>query len=187
MEPKLKWNQKYRERLKEFEHLEPNKRLMLQSSYLKGGTALDLACGLGVNSQFLAERGYHVHAVDISDVALSFLQKYASEKQLSIQTHLCDLSEWHPPHSMPKSFDMVVMTYYLDRTIFSQVQSLVQENGYFFMETYFLSPLNENRSRVSDNYKLQPQELLTVFNEWKILFFEENEIEGRQTIFCQKV
>lgn len=186
MEPKMKWNQKYRERLKEFNHLEPNKRLIMQSSYLNGGTALDLACGLGGNSQFLAERGYHIHAIDISDVALSFLKEDAAEKQLSIQTHLCDLSEWHTPHSMPKSFDMVVMTYYLDRTIFSQVQSLVQENGYFFMETYFLSPLEVN-NKVSDKYKLQPQELLTRFKEWKILFFEENEIEGRQTIFCQKV
>ncbi len=186
MEAKMKWNQKYQERLKEFNHLEPNKRLIMQSSYLKGGTALDLACGLGGNSQFLAGRDYHVHAVDISDVALSFLKEDAAVKQLSIQTHLCDLSEWHTLQSMPLSFDLIIMTYYLDRMICSLVQSLVKENGYFFMETYFLSPLDEN-SRVSDRYKLQPQELLSVFKEWKILFFEENEMEGRQTIFCQKV
>lgn len=37
---------------------------------LPRGRALDLACGLGRNARFLAENGWQVDAVDVSDVAL---------------------------------------------------------------------------------------------------------------------
>jgi tellurite methyltransferase len=50
------------------------------------------------------------------------------------------------------------------------------------METFYLSPKNENQG-VSNHYKLQPGELLADFSDWKVLFYEENEQEGRQTIF----
>ena len=39
---------------------------------------------------------------------------------------------------------------------------------------------------ISDRFKLHSKELLREFIDWKILFYEENEYEGRQTIFCQK-
>lgn len=53
------------------------------------------------------------------------------------------------------------------------------------METYY-QPAHTENHRVSDQFKLRPKELLTEFREWKVVFWEENEIEGRQTIFCQK-
>ena len=53
------------------------------------------------------------------------------------------------------------------------------------METYYQSPQNEIQ-RLSNQYKLQPKELLAEFGDWNVLSFEENELEGRQTIFCQK-
>ncbi len=41
------------------------------------GTALDLACGLGANAVFLAERGWAVTAWDISLIAIDKLMTYA--------------------------------------------------------------------------------------------------------------
>jgi len=185
MDPKNKWNSKYRDCMNHFEEPRPNARLNNLSTYLIGGSAVDLACGLGGNSLFLAQMNYQVQAFDISDVAVGFLKDQVAKKQLSIRTHLCDLTEWKNLNLKKVSFDLGVITYYLDRSIFPFVKSIIKDNGYFFMETYYLTSQNEHQG-VADQYKLRSKELLSVFEDWKVLYFEENEQEGRQTIFCQK-
>lgn len=185
MDMKMKWNSKYKERLNQSKVVEPNARLMNMAHYLKGGIALDLACGLGGNSFYLGQLGYQVEAIDISDIAIDCIQKQAKRNQLQIHAQVSDLTAFNQLDFSECSFDVVVMTYYLDRSLFPSVKKLVKKKGYFFMETFFQSSLTENQG-VSNQYKLRPQELLTEFAEWNVLFFEENEREGRQTIFCKK-
>lgn len=185
MNSKTKWNSKYRDRLDQLKVPAVNPRLQNLSVYLNGGKALDIACGLGANSLFLASMSYQVEAIDISDVAINFVQDQARNNGFTIHTRVCDLTEPNRIAGKKNSINLVVMTYYLDRSLFPFVKSLVQQDGYFFMETFYQTPQNQNEG-VSNQYKLQSNELLSEFSDWKILFFEENEQEGRQTIFCQK-
>jgi len=163
----------------------PSPRLKGQSVYFNGGTALDLACGLGGNSLFLARMNYQVLAIDISDVAINYIRERAALDHLKIHARECDLTDLNNPVWANKTFDIVVISYYLDRSLFPIVKSLINEGGYFFMETFYQSPKTEN-PRVSSQYKLTSKELLVEFADWNVLFFEENEQEGLQTIFCQK-
>lgn len=185
MDSKSKWNNKYKDRLNDHVHQAPNERLKSLSSYLKGGLALDLACGLGANSFFLADLNYQVQAFDISDIAIDFVTEQVNKQELTVHPRLCDLTELSKLHIENQSLDLVVITYYLDRLTFPFVKSIIKENGYFFMETFYTSPLNEEQ-RISDQFKLKPQELLSEFKDWHVLFYEENEQEGRQTIFARK-
>jgi tellurite methyltransferase len=185
LDPRSKWNSKYKERLNSFDVPEANARLMNISQNLKGGAALDIACGLGANSVFLSDLGYHVEAFDLSDVAINHVDELTKKHQLSVSPRLCDLTDWGNLNVNDNSVDLVVITYYLDRSIFPFVKSSIRENGYFFMETFYLSPQTEQQS-VSDQYKLRPKELLTEFSDWQVLYYEENELEGRQTIFARK-
>ena len=185
MDPKNKWNLKHKERLNHDGELTPNIRLKNMSDYLKGGSVLDIACGLGANSIFLAQLNYRVQALDISDVAITNLKQRSALMHLNINPFVCDLTKLESFHVQENSFDLVIMTYYLDRSIFSYVKSIVKKNGYFFMETYYSTSQNENQG-ISEKYKLQSNELLKEFGEWKVLYYEENEQEGRQTVFCQK-
>ncbi|TCN22631.1 class I SAM-dependent methyltransferase [Mesobacillus foraminis] len=185
MDPKTKWNKKYNERLIHLETPVPNARLIQLSSYLGGGTALDLACGLGGNSLFLAKLNYSVQAMDISDVAVKYLQGMAEKEGVAVSAVTADLENISSLLFENNSFDLLVITYYLNRPLLSLVKSLLKEDGYFFMETYYHSPKNGNQ-KIPSRYKLQSNELLDQFKEWKVLYFEENEEEGRQTIFCQK-
>ena len=65
---RIKWNKRYSEK-------DPGQRIpRIVRAYIDrapAGRALDIACGTGAVSLFLAERGYTVDAVDISDVALA--------------------------------------------------------------------------------------------------------------------
>lgn len=183
MNDQTKWNRKYSDRLQDMTIPQANLRLEKLASYLSGGKALDLACGLGANSLFLAQLDYQVLAVDISEVAIRHLQEQAILNKLSINARVCDLTneklEGHGP------FDLIVMTYYLDRSLFPALKPLIKDKGYLFIETFYQSPKTEGQG-VSKQYKLLPKELLSKFNDWKVVFFEEDELEGRQTILCQK-
>lgn len=176
---------KYQERLVNPPKLSPNGRLTSLSPYLKGGFALDLACGLGANSLFLAHSNYEVQSIDLSDVAVEFLNEQAKQQSLPIKVKVCDLTDKNELHFKQETFDLIVITYYLDRSLFPLVKTAVKRGGYFFMETYFVSAA-DNKREISDHYKLLPNELLTEFSNWTVLFYEENEQEGRQTIFCRK-
>lgn len=185
MDSKRKWNTKYQERMKELVEPVPNPRLKNLSAYLLGGQALDLACGLGGNSLFLAKMNYQLEAIDISDIAINFIQEQATNHNLNILPRVSDLTNGDDLHCGDNSYDLVVLTYYLDRSLFPIIKRMIKKKGYFFMETFYQSQQFENQG-VSNDYKLQTQELLSEFGDWTILFFEENEQEGRQTIFCQK-
>lgn len=187
MDQKEKWNSRYQERLSDLKKPTPNSRLTNLSYYLKGGIALDLACGLGGNSMFLAEHHYDVHALDISDIAINYIKEQAAKQKLPIDPMQCDLADLDTLNLNLKKefFDLVVITYYLDRNILPYVKTLIKENGYVFMETFYLSKEDHN-GHISNQFKLQPQELLHEFSDWKVLYYEENEQDGRQTIFCQK-
>ncbi|WP_142752169.1 class I SAM-dependent methyltransferase [Neobacillus piezotolerans] len=180
---KEKWNKKHQERLAEMEEPLPNERLVRLSSYLNGEKALDLACGLGGNSLFLAERGYEVDAADISETAIHFLREHAQKRELEVHASAMDLADLENLPYKIGAYDLILIAYYLDRSLFPYVKGLLKDGGYFFMETYYDSP---KEGKVSKQFLLKPNELLEEFREWTILFFEENEQEGRQIVFCRK-
>ncbi|MCE7791240.1 methyltransferase domain-containing protein [Salipaludibacillus sp. CUR1] len=185
MDSKKKWNSKHADRIEQQKQKEPNPRLIKLAPYFTGGTAVDLACGLGANSVFLAKLNYKVSAVDISDVAVSHVKELADKENLAIDAFTRDLTNLKQSDMEENSADLAVITYYLDRLIFPYIKSIIKKNGFIFIETYYVSPAGN--SKVSDNYKLQPGELLSEFKNWHILFYEENEHEGRQTILARKV
>jgi tellurite methyltransferase len=186
MDPKIKWNSKYIERITQHEEPTPNARLKNLTPYLSGGKALDLACGLGGNSLLLARLNYQMQAIDISEVAIHYLQEQATKQKLTINSQIGDVSLENPLLLLSNFYDLVVITYFLDRSLFPLIKKIIKSNGYFFMETFYTSPQSENEG-ISQQFKLKPKELLMEFFDWKVLYFEENEKEGRQTIFCQRI
>ncbi|MBT2638020.1 MULTISPECIES: methyltransferase domain-containing protein [unclassified Bacillus (in: firmicutes)] len=163
---------------------EPNRRLLRMAAYLKGGTAIDFASGLGGNSIYLSELGYDMTAVDISDVAINYVQAEAARRGLNITAKVTDLTK-ERSFLKDHKHDLAVMTYYLDRSVFPLLKQVIKDNGYLFFETFYKHK-TANNGHISSQYKLESNELLKELGDWKILFFEEDEQEGRQTIFCQK-
>ena len=76
---------------------------------LAPGKALDLGCGIGQNSIWLAERGWTVTAVDISPGAIADARSAAKTAGLRTVFDVADITEWRPA----SRFDLVVSTFAL--------------------------------------------------------------------------
>ncbi|MXY14122.1 MAG: methyltransferase domain-containing protein [Proteobacteria bacterium] len=138
----------------------------------KSGIALDLACGQGGNALFLARRGLVVHAWDISGIAIDELQRLAMAENLEIQTSIRDVSE-HPPG--PGSFDVICVSFYLERTIIRQIIEALKPQGLLFYQTFIHEKVTDEGPG-NPSYRLGPNELLELFAPLHVLAYRE---EGR--------
>lgn len=101
------WDERWRLRLAE-RMREPSRFLLEAAGDLAPGRALDLACGAGRNATWLAERGWHVTAVDFSPVALSAARALAAERGVEVDWIEADVVRWQPP---ARTFDLVCVLY----------------------------------------------------------------------------
>lgn len=114
--------------------------------------ALDLACGNGRNTKLLAQWGFEIDALDISQVALSHIQNLPH-----IHPILADLDS----HTLPKAhYDLILDSFFLDRRLFNAIKDSLKPQGFVLFETFTYS---ESTSLHPDRM-LQPNELQGVFS-----------------------
>lgn len=103
----VSWDERFRDRPRLYT-VTANQFVVQALSDRRPGRALDLAAGEGRNAVWLAERGWHVTAVDFSPVALDHARELAVQRAVSVQWILADVTEWPPPS---RAFDAVVVSY----------------------------------------------------------------------------
>ena len=57
----------------------------IEKGLIKKGKALDLCCGAGTNTVYLAEKGFEVTAIDISPRAIEYAEKKAQQANVKIK------------------------------------------------------------------------------------------------------
>ncbi len=84
---------------------EPSEEIVSLAGILPpGASILDLGCGEGRNALYLADRGFSVTAVDISENGIQKLSNLASERALTVATEVADMCcyKWN------KKFDVII-------------------------------------------------------------------------------
>ncbi|NJD07352.1 MAG: methyltransferase domain-containing protein, partial [Methylococcaceae bacterium] len=97
------------------------------------GTALDLACGLGGNALFLAERGLQVTAWDFSEVAIDRLTELAREQDLKLTAEVRDVEREELPEAV---FDVIVVSRFLTRSLADAIVAALKPGGLLYYQTY---------------------------------------------------
>lgn len=128
IEDKERWNKRHVDKPMRT-HVEPVLEKYL--SHVNIGKALDIACGVGRNTHFLAEKGFVVDAVDLSDYALS--QVHESENINKIEV---DLDTYN---LQPNQYDLVVNINYLSRRLFPQIKEALKSGGVVVFETFIVA------------------------------------------------
>ena len=163
----IKWNKKYKENPKLLQDRDASKKLQEIINLTSGKNALEIACGSGRNSIYLANQGFQVSALDISKVAIDRLEE---KNHKNIKTQVIDLEGYKPEEN---SFDLIVKTNYLDRDIIFNLAKALKQKGILFIETY-MDDKENNKPNSNPNFLLKKNELKTFFNKnYEILDYQE--------------
>lgn len=85
-------------------HDEPSMFLAEICAERQPGTALDIGCGAGTDSVFLAQQGWDVTSLDFMPKALEYTEKRAAEAGVSVTPIEADITTWVPP----QKYDIVL-------------------------------------------------------------------------------
>lgn len=138
--------------------------------------ALDVACGDGRNARRLAELGFAVDAVDVSDVAIAALREAAAAGGLAVDARVLDL-ERDPLPDGP--YDVVVCMSYLQRDLFAPLARTLAPGGVVVYETFARAHVEELGRAFNPAYVLDRNELLRAFSGLHVRHYREGIAERR--------
>jgi 2-polyprenyl-3-methyl-5-hydroxy-6-metoxy-1,4-benzoquinol methylase len=134
-----------------------------------GRRALDIACGEGRNSVFLAQHGFLVTALDISDVGLAKAARRADEAGVLVDFRQTDLDGYQ----ITEQFDLIINFNFLLRELIPQAVQALSPGGLLIIDTIMASPAL--LAAHNPAYLLGPGELQRICEafEGEILLVEE--------------
>jgi len=132
--------------------------------------ALDVAMGRGRHAVGLAEAGFKVFGVDVNASAVSAAVTRARSHGLVVHGWCADLRT----HPLPRSsFELIVVTSYLQRDLFPSLKEAVSAGGVVLYETFTTAQRVHFRGPTSPDHLLRPGELRTAFEHFEVLAYEE--------------
>jgi tellurite methyltransferase len=159
------WDERYRSGTRPAEDPEarPTPLLIDTANRLPPGKALDLACGTGRNTLWLAESGWRVTAVDGSPAAIAILRQRAAPCAVNVDARIANL-ESGEYQIEPSTWDLIIICYCLQRDLFEPAKRGLAAGGLLLAIAHIAEPGEEPTHK-----RLSPGELETYFYGWDIL------------------
>ncbi|HHQ13596.1 MAG TPA: class I SAM-dependent methyltransferase [Chromatiales bacterium] len=112
------------------------------------GRALDMGCGTGIDSVYLAGQGWQVTALDFVSKALEYTAELAAKAGVSVDTVQADITEWQVPaaydlvldHGLMHNMDPVRHPAYRERVL----QALASDGDFLLLHWHPLFPGQAN-------------------------------------------
>ena len=126
---------------------------------------------VAVGAVWLADRGWHVTAVDWNADSLAELRAAAPQ----VETHLANL-EAHEFEIGERQWDLIVVSHYLQRDLFPKIVRGLKPAGRAILIVHMFEPGHE-----TSRFSVHPGELKQFFEGATILSYEEGNSSGRAT------
>jgi SAM-dependent methyltransferase len=172
-EDRIKWDARYGG--KDYMFSFTPSRLLAKSlericSLTTGRRALDLACGEGRNGIFLAQNGFEVTAVDISERGLERGRRRAEELGVRVNFIQADLEGYR----LQEVYDLIIDFNFLLRPLVPSMVDSLAPGGVILMETIMDAP--DLQGVHTRDFLLQAGELGRLFSGYdgSILLLEED-------------
>ncbi|WP_026477801.1 class I SAM-dependent methyltransferase [Alkaliphilus transvaalensis] len=165
---RAKWNRKFKERGDEL--MAPESFIVENIDLLQKGTVLDLACGDGRNSVYLAKVGFSVTGVDFSEEGLNRLEIFASNNNLTISQKLIDLSNHKAVSELGRYNNIIVNHFKPSDDILILLPNLLKREGILLINTFNYRQSEENG--FPRRFCLEENELMEKFEDLKLLKHE---------------
>jgi tellurite methyltransferase len=175
LDEKASWNKKYSEGSHSSLHPDPF-LVSACDEFLFGtspGLALDVAGGVGRHAIWLAQRGWRVKLLDISEVGIKQAEENSKRAgtSRSISTELCDLNTIHDLGR--EQYDLVVVFFFLQRELFPALTAALKQGGTLIYKTYTAEQKHFAGGPSHPMFLLEPNELLRAFSSLRILYYHE--------------
>jgi SAM-dependent methyltransferase len=158
----------------------PNAFLASQAGLIHSGMqALAIADGEGRNGVWLAGQGVHVHAIDVSPVALEKARKLAAARGVTLEIEQADVLNWRWPEA---AYDLVVAIFIQfappperDRII-AGIRRTLKPGGLLILQGYTPKQIEYGTGGPPGAANMYTPELLREwFGDWDILHLHEHE------------
>jgi len=162
-----KWNLRYAE-----DSYHKNNPVTLVEDWLPSlpvGKALDVACGAGRNTIFLAEAGFQVDAIDISPEGLRQTAEKAAEKGLVIT---CIEHDFDEPYAFATHYDLILVLWYVDLGLIKQLCDCLAPGGFLICEEHLRSE-QEVIGPGNPDFRVAPGALREAVSKLDLLWYEE--------------
>lgn len=133
------------------------------------GRALDVACGTGRNALRLAEAGFDVDAVDISEVAIARAEATAAERNLPVRWHVSAMDDFVIARG---AYQLITVIRYRNRSLWPRLAEGLAPDGWILVEHHLKSPLDVAGPSTPE-FRLDPGELLEAFGALRIVWYAE--------------
>jgi SAM-dependent methyltransferase len=137
------------------------------------GLALDVAGGVGRHAIWLAQRGWRVRLMDISEVGVKQGEQNAKQTGTasSITTEIRDLNSEQDLGR--DQYDLVVVFFFLQRELFPALAAAIKPGGLLIYKTYTTEQPRFSGGPSHPIFLLQPNELLHAFPSLRVLDYHE--------------
>ncbi len=174
-----KWNQRYADDSMTPFPARPTEWLVEHRSLLKAlpaaGRALDVACGDGANARYLAELGFEVDAVDVSDVLIARLAQAAAALHLNVSPRVLDLEG--PVVFPAHEYAVIVNFNFLQRSLFDGLARALRPGGLLLFETFGRAHVDDLGHDFRAEFLLGDNELLGAFSGLRVRHYFEGVAE----------
>lgn len=139
------------------------------SEALSQRRGLDIACGSGRDSVYLAMNGWQMTAIDVRQEALDTLAEFARTYQVSMTGVWCDCEREAEPLASwdDASFELVSVSRYLHRPLLPVIKRLIAPKGFVLYHT-FMQGCEAYGSPKNPRFLLAEGELAQAFSDFKI-------------------
>ena len=159
----------------------PSRFVAQQLHRLPKGRALDVACGNGRHTLYLASHGFDVEAIDRDAEQLAKLTAAAKQRHLlQVTVKQVDLERTtdERPEFPPNAYDTIVVCFYLHRPLFPWLIDALKPNGVLVYETFTIENYVRHRHPRRWEFCLAQNELLRLTSSLRVLSYDEGEHEG---------
>jgi tellurite methyltransferase len=177
-----RWNEKYTQGSHSWETSDD----FLGQAYAKfvegavPGRALDLAGGAGRHSIWLAQRGWQVTLLDVSDVGVALAQRKAQDAGVFLDARVADLHKAGADLGGP--YDLIVVFFFLHRPLFPAMLKALKPGGHLIYKTYTIGQMQFDKGPRDAEFLLQYGELQKAFSELEILHYREGITEEKAVV-----
>jgi len=172
----LSWDDYYE---KTFQYKNPRETLKKAVSYFEApGFAVDLGCGVGRDTLYLAERGWQVVAVDAESAAEPYLWKMVGEHASSVQFVQSDFESYEFPEGctlINASYALPFCTPEAFEDVMDRLKESLVTGGRFSGQLF---GTHDSWSDNSDMVFLSHDEVEALFEGFELEYYLEQDFDG---------